>query len=81
MVKYCDCGHVIFDVDLECIFCKSKIQYVNVQKQISRKLLNKEYSKYVIVIPSKIVEVVDWKDKDKLQVIIENKKVTLIKKE
>lgn len=45
---------------------------VQLQKQLSRKVGNTEYSKYVVVIPSKVVKEAGFKEKQELK--IESKK-------
>lgn len=52
---------------------------MQLQKQLSRKYKDKEYSKYVIVIPPKIIEKLDWKEGDKLDCIVSGEKL-IIKK-
>jgi len=40
---------------------------MKLQKQLSRKYKDKEYSKYVIVIKPKLVEELGWKEGEKLE--------------
>lgn len=50
---------------------------MQLQKQMSRKIGNTEYAKYVIVIPPKIVEELKWKDKQELTFKIQGKKLII----
>lgn len=43
---------------------------MKLQKHISRKIGNKEYLKYVIVIPKEDIDKLGWKDKQELQLTI-----------
>lgn len=43
---------------------------MRLQKQLARKIGDKEYSKYVVVIPPKIVEELNWDDGEGLVVEI-----------
>jgi antitoxin component of MazEF toxin-antitoxin module len=53
---------------------------MRLQKQLSRKVGNKEYAKYVAVIPPKIVKEVRLKEGDELTMRVENKKIIIEKK-
>jgi bifunctional DNA-binding transcriptional regulator/antitoxin component of YhaV-PrlF toxin-antitoxin module len=44
---------------------------MKLQKQISRKVGKQEYSKYAIVLPSKDVEKLGWKQGQELEFIVE----------
>lgn len=50
---------------------------MKLQKHISRKIGNKEYLKYVIVIPKEDVDNLGWKDKQDLELIISGNKATI----
>jgi len=52
---------------------------VKLQKQISRRIGNKEYAKYVIVIPKKDIDRVGFKEGDSLNLKIANDKIILLK--
>ena len=54
---------------------------MNLQKQLSRKVGNIEYAKYVIVIPPKIVEKLGWKDGEELDAEIKGDKLVIEKEE
>jgi len=60
----------------ECLFYKD----MKLQKQLSRKVGNKEYPKYVAVIPPKIVEEAKLKEGQELEVSVKNGKIILEKK-
>jgi len=49
------------------------------QKQLSKKIGDKEYSKYVIVVPPKMVEELGWKAGEELEAEIKNKKLIIEK--
>ena len=51
------------------------------QKQLSRKVGNKEYAKYVIVIKPKIIEKLGWKDGEELDAEIKGDKLVIEKEE
>lgn len=40
---------------------------MRLQKQLSRKVGSKEYPKYVIVVPPKLIKKLEWKDKEELK--------------
>ncbi|MFH1642414.1 MAG: hypothetical protein ABIC04_05960 [Nanoarchaeota archaeon] len=46
------------------------------QKQLSKKIGDKEYAKWVIVVPPKLIEKLNWESGEKLEVHI--RKGTLI---
>jgi len=50
------------------------------QKQLSRKYRNKEYVKYVAVIPQKIVEEAKLKEGDELEIQVSGKKIIISQK-
>jgi bifunctional DNA-binding transcriptional regulator/antitoxin component of YhaV-PrlF toxin-antitoxin module len=50
---------------------------VKLQKQLSRKVDDKEYPKYVITIPPKQIEAVGWKEGTELEAIVKNGKIVL----
>lgn len=47
------------------------------QKQLSKKIGDKEYSKYVIVIPPKIVEKLGWKSGEELEAEVKKGKLII----
>jgi bifunctional DNA-binding transcriptional regulator/antitoxin component of YhaV-PrlF toxin-antitoxin module len=49
------------------------------QKQITRKIGDKEYSKYTIVIPSKIISQLQWAEGDQLIPTAEGKALRIKK--
>jgi AbrB family looped-hinge helix DNA binding protein len=53
---------------------------MKLQKQVSRKVKNKEYSKYVIVLPSEIVAKLGWKEGENLEAFVRNKKLVIKQK-
>lgn len=53
---------------------------MRLQKQLSRTIGEKEYAKYVVVIPTKVVEDLGWKGDEDLEVIVGDNEVTLRKK-
>jgi len=52
---------------------------MKLQKQLSRKVDGKEYPKYVLVIPPKIIKQLNWRTGDKLEIEIKENKL-IIKK-
>jgi len=50
---------------------------MRLQKHLSRKAGNKTYYKHVIVIPSKLVEALNWKDEQELKGSVKNKKLVI----
>lgn len=53
---------------------------MKLQKQLSRKVGEKEYPKYVAVIPPKIIEELGFKEGEELEVKARNGKIILEKK-
>ena len=53
---------------------------MKLQKQVSRKVGDKEYPKYVLVIPPKIVEEAKFKEGEELEAEIKNGKLVIEKK-
>ncbi len=49
------------------------------QKQLSKKVGDKEYAKYVIVIPSKLVEELGWKVGGELEAEVKKGKLIIEK--
>ncbi len=49
------------------------------QKQLSKKIGDKEYAKYVIVVPPKLIEQLKWKGGDELEAEIKDKKLIIEK--
>lgn len=54
---------------------------MKLQKQNTRKIGNKEYSKYVIVLPSKAIKELEWNEGEELEYEIEGKKLIISLKE
>ena len=50
---------------------------VKLQKQLSRKVGDVSYPKYVITIPPKDIEKVGWKEGTELEAIVENGRIVL----
>ena len=50
---------------------------MKLQKQSTGKQRNKEYSKYVIVLPSKAIKELEWKEGTELEYEIEEKKLII----
>jgi antitoxin component of MazEF toxin-antitoxin module len=53
---------------------------MKLQKQLSRKIGNTEYAKYVTVIPPQTIKDLGWEDGDDLEPKIENGKLIIKKK-
>lgn len=53
---------------------------MKLQKQLSRKVGNILYPKWVIVIPPEKIKEVNWKENTELEAIIKDGKITLIPK-
>lgn len=53
---------------------------MKLQKQLSRKVKDKEYPKYVVTIPPKQIEELGWKEGTELQPRIEDKKLIILPK-
>ena len=52
---------------------------MKLQKQLSRKVANKEYIKWVIVIPSEIIDKLQWADGDHLTPSVEGRILSIRK--
>jgi len=52
---------------------------MKLQKQLSRKVGNTEYAKWVIVIPPEIIKELEWKEGQDLETEIKDKKLTINK--
>jgi len=50
---------------------------MKLQKQLSRRIDDKEYSKYVVTIPPKQIEEAGWKEGTELEAIVENGRIVL----
>lgn len=50
------------------------------QKQISRKTKNKEYAKYVVVIPENKIKEAELREGDELEINVKKGKIVLNKK-
>lgn len=53
---------------------------MRLQKQLSRKVGDKEYPKYVIVLPPKIVNKAGWKEGQEILVVTKKDTIVLKKK-
>jgi bifunctional DNA-binding transcriptional regulator/antitoxin component of YhaV-PrlF toxin-antitoxin module len=53
---------------------------MKLQKQLSRKVDNTSYPKYVVTIPPKDIEKAGWKEGMELEAIVENDKIILKRK-
>ena len=64
------------------VYKDSGIKYLMaiLQRQLSRKVGGREYVKWVLVIPERIINEVDFKEGEELEFDIKNKKVILRKK-
>jgi bifunctional DNA-binding transcriptional regulator/antitoxin component of YhaV-PrlF toxin-antitoxin module len=49
------------------------------QKQLSKKVDDKEYSKYVIVVPSKLIAELKWKGNEELEAEVKDGKLIIEK--
>ncbi len=49
------------------------------QKQLSKKVGDKEYSKYVIVVPSKLIEKLGWEGNEELEAEVKKGKLIIEK--
>lgn len=50
---------------------------MRLQKQLSRRIGDIEYAKYVIVIPPKTIEELGWKEGEELEFLIKDKKLII----
>ena len=50
---------------------------MKLQKQLSRKVDDKRYSKYVVTIPPKQIEAVGWKEGTELEAVVKDGKIVL----
>lgn len=50
---------------------------MKLQRQLSRKIGNVVYSKWIITIPPKKIKEVGWKERQELEVIIKNRVLIL----
>jgi hypothetical protein len=50
---------------------------MKLQKQLTRKIGNQEYSKYVLVISSKDIEKLGWKQGQELELVVEGKEARI----
>ena len=53
---------------------------MRLQKQLSRKVGNTEYAKYVTVIPPEAIKKLNWKEGEELEVEVKDGKLCLKKK-
>jgi bifunctional DNA-binding transcriptional regulator/antitoxin component of YhaV-PrlF toxin-antitoxin module len=53
---------------------------MRLQKQLSRKVENKEYPKYVVTLPPKSIKQAGWKEGIELEAIVKDGKITLVPK-
>jgi antitoxin component of MazEF toxin-antitoxin module len=52
---------------------------MKLQKQLSRKVGDTEYAKWVIVVPPETIKELDWKEGEELEAEIKDKKLTIKK--
>lgn len=52
---------------------------MKLQKQLSRKVRNIEYAKWVIVIPPETIRKLEWKEGQVLETEVKDKKLTIKK--
>lgn len=52
---------------------------MNLQKQLSKKIGDKEYDKWVIVVPPKLIEKLGWKAGEELEAEIKEGKLVIEK--
>jgi bifunctional DNA-binding transcriptional regulator/antitoxin component of YhaV-PrlF toxin-antitoxin module len=52
---------------------------MRLQKQVSRKIEDKEYPKYVVVIPPESVDKLGWNEGDELEAVIRGNSLTIRK--
>lgn len=50
---------------------------MKLQKQLSRKVGNEEYAKWVVVIPPEKIKEAEWKEGQELDVEVKNGKISL----
>lgn len=50
---------------------------MKLQKQLSRRIENKEYPKYVVTIPPKQIQEVNWDEGIELEAVVKNGKIIL----
>lgn len=53
---------------------------MKLQKQLSRRVDNKEYPKYVVTIPPKDIEKVGWREGEELRAEIQDGKLIIMRK-
>ncbi len=56
------------------------LDYMKLQKQMSRRVGEIVYPKWVVVIPPEKIEELKWKEGEDLEVVIKNNRITLIPK-
>jgi antitoxin component of MazEF toxin-antitoxin module len=54
---------------------------MKLQKQVSRKVKDKEYGKYVVVIPPEEIEELDWPEGQELKSEVKGKKLIISRKD
>ncbi len=54
---------------------------MKLQSQVSREYKGKEYTKYWIVVPSKLIEKLGWKTGEKLDLEIDDDKIIIEKED
>lgn len=52
---------------------------MNLQKQLSKKIGDKEYAKWVLVIPPKLIEKLGWKAGEELEAEVKKDKLVIEK--
>lgn len=50
---------------------------MRLQRQLSRKVGDKEYPKYVVVVPPKLIKELGWKDKEELKAEVKDTKLII----
>jgi hypothetical protein len=56
------------------------ISYLKLQKRFNRKVGNKEYSKWIVILPDALVTELDWKEGMQLEANTNSKSKSLILK-
>ena len=56
------------------------MKIMKLQKQTTRKVGNKKYSKWVAVLPAKLIKKLGWKEGDELEASLDEKKLAVEKK-
>ena len=56
-----------------------KIEYMRLIKQQGRKYQGKDYFKFIVVLPNKIIKLLGWKGGEELKVDLKDKKIIIEK--